>query len=374
VSRGPRCGGSGRRTDECPRHGRRHRRVPGGRKIGNRQGPNSLQSLCGCRCLRSGLVRCPMAGRIRRDNLLWLLGRQGARGRPECLGCGRGERLARGKHDRNRRDAQCPDRRHLRDGPRLYRYRATGPPWLAASVGTAGRWPSSGHLVARRRRIGHARHRFVVGLHRSFERRARRRRREESVGPPGARKALGPGRESVHSESGPPGSSRGIARQPARAPKGSPDGCRRDDRAPGPPGSGQAAGDDQRTQRLAPSPATSPGTRTDLGFQAHGAKLVPNPKDPLYFETAGRSRLRCGWKPRARHQARRLSLVSSCLQHGAGRGRDQRPAGDGPGRPVRCQNAHALHHEDSGDAHHPGCGLAETARRYAHPIVTVRDD
>ncbi len=31
--------------------------------------------------------------------------------------------------------------------------------------------------------------------------------------------------------------------------------------------------------------ATSPGTRTDLGRQAKGTKLAPNPRDPLYFET-----------------------------------------------------------------------------------------
>jgi len=33
-------------------------------------------------------------------------------------------------------------------------------------------------------------------------------------------------------------------------------------------------------------PATHPGTRTDLGKQAQGTKLAPNPADPLYFETA----------------------------------------------------------------------------------------
>jgi hypothetical protein len=39
--------------------------------------------------------------------------------------------------------------------------------------------------------------------------------------------------------------------------------------------------------RLPPvkAPATSPGTRTDLGRAAAGTKLVPNPRDPLYFET-----------------------------------------------------------------------------------------
>ena len=33
-------------------------------------------------------------------------------------------------------------------------------------------------------------------------------------------------------------------------------------------------------------PATSPGTRTDRGKQASGTKPAPNPRDPLYFETA----------------------------------------------------------------------------------------
>ena len=33
-------------------------------------------------------------------------------------------------------------------------------------------------------------------------------------------------------------------------------------------------------------PATKPGTRTDLGKRAEGTKLAPNPRDPLYFETA----------------------------------------------------------------------------------------
>jgi hypothetical protein len=33
-------------------------------------------------------------------------------------------------------------------------------------------------------------------------------------------------------------------------------------------------------------PATKSGTRTDLGKQAQGIKLAPNPLDPLYFETA----------------------------------------------------------------------------------------
>ena len=32
--------------------------------------------------------------------------------------------------------------------------------------------------------------------------------------------------------------------------------------------------------------ATRSGTRTDLGKQAEGTKLAPNPLDPLYFETA----------------------------------------------------------------------------------------
>jgi len=32
--------------------------------------------------------------------------------------------------------------------------------------------------------------------------------------------------------------------------------------------------------------ATSKGTRTDLGKQASGVKLAPNPRDPLYYETA----------------------------------------------------------------------------------------
>jgi integrase len=34
-------------------------------------------------------------------------------------------------------------------------------------------------------------------------------------------------------------------------------------------------------------PATKPGARTDLGKQVDGTKLAPNPRDPLYFETAG---------------------------------------------------------------------------------------
>jgi Phage integrase family len=34
------------------------------------------------------------------------------------------------------------------------------------------------------------------------------------------------------------------------------------------------------------SRATKGGTRTDLGRSAPGAKLAPNPRDPLYFETA----------------------------------------------------------------------------------------
>ena len=40
--------------------------------------------------------------------------------------------------------------------------------------------------------------------------------------------------------------------------------------------------------RLQPveGPATKPGTRTDLGKRAKGPKLSPNPRDPLYFETA----------------------------------------------------------------------------------------
>jgi integrase len=33
-------------------------------------------------------------------------------------------------------------------------------------------------------------------------------------------------------------------------------------------------------------PATKSGTRTDLGQSAPGTKLAPNPRDPLYFETA----------------------------------------------------------------------------------------
>jgi hypothetical protein len=33
-------------------------------------------------------------------------------------------------------------------------------------------------------------------------------------------------------------------------------------------------------------PATSPGVRTDLGKRAKGTMLAPNPRDPLYFETA----------------------------------------------------------------------------------------
>ena len=33
-------------------------------------------------------------------------------------------------------------------------------------------------------------------------------------------------------------------------------------------------------------PATSAGTRTDLGKRAPGTQLAPNPRDPLYFETA----------------------------------------------------------------------------------------
>jgi integrase len=33
-------------------------------------------------------------------------------------------------------------------------------------------------------------------------------------------------------------------------------------------------------------PATKSGTRTDLGRSAPGTKLAPNPRDPLYFETA----------------------------------------------------------------------------------------
>jgi hypothetical protein len=33
-------------------------------------------------------------------------------------------------------------------------------------------------------------------------------------------------------------------------------------------------------------PATSPGKRTDLGRRAEGTKLAPNPRDPLYYETA----------------------------------------------------------------------------------------
>ncbi len=39
--------------------------------------------------------------------------------------------------------------------------------------------------------------------------------------------------------------------------------------------------------RLAPIevPNTSPGTRSDLGREAPGTKLAPNPGDPLYFET-----------------------------------------------------------------------------------------
>ncbi len=39
--------------------------------------------------------------------------------------------------------------------------------------------------------------------------------------------------------------------------------------------------------RLPPveGPATRPGTRTDLGRRVEGTKLVPNPRDPLYFET-----------------------------------------------------------------------------------------
>jgi integrase len=32
-------------------------------------------------------------------------------------------------------------------------------------------------------------------------------------------------------------------------------------------------------------PATASGTRTDLGKQARGSQLAPNPRDPLYFET-----------------------------------------------------------------------------------------
>ena len=34
------------------------------------------------------------------------------------------------------------------------------------------------------------------------------------------------------------------------------------------------------------APATKPGTRTDLGKHAQGTQLAPNPRDPLYFETA----------------------------------------------------------------------------------------
>jgi integrase len=43
-----------------------------------------------------------------------------------------------------------------------------------------------------------------------------------------------------------------------------------------------------RVWRLPPVqvPATSPGTRTDRGKQAKGTKLAPDPRDPLYFETA----------------------------------------------------------------------------------------
>jgi integrase len=33
-------------------------------------------------------------------------------------------------------------------------------------------------------------------------------------------------------------------------------------------------------------PATRSGTRTDLGQRAEGTKIAPNPRDPLYFETA----------------------------------------------------------------------------------------
>jgi hypothetical protein len=32
--------------------------------------------------------------------------------------------------------------------------------------------------------------------------------------------------------------------------------------------------------------ATSPGTRTDRGKKAQGTKPAPDPRDPLYFETA----------------------------------------------------------------------------------------
>ncbi len=43
-----------------------------------------------------------------------------------------------------------------------------------------------------------------------------------------------------------------------------------------------------RVYRLPPIevPATSPGTRADRGKHAKGTKLAPNPRDPLYFETA----------------------------------------------------------------------------------------
>lgn len=45
---------------------------------------------------------------------------------------------------------------------------------------------------------------------------------------------------------------------------------------------------DAGVYRLTPIevPATSPGTRTDLGRRAEGTKLAPNPHDPLYSETA----------------------------------------------------------------------------------------
>src|SRR5580704_11293234 len=43
-----------------------------------------------------------------------------------------------------------------------------------------------------------------------------------------------------------------------------------------------------RVYRMPPIevPATSPGTRTDRGKHADGTKQAPNPRDPLYFETA----------------------------------------------------------------------------------------
>jgi integrase len=43
-----------------------------------------------------------------------------------------------------------------------------------------------------------------------------------------------------------------------------------------------------RVHRMPPVevPATKPGARTDLGKPAVGTKLAPNPRDPLYFETA----------------------------------------------------------------------------------------